>query len=233
MEFLLTYAVDFILLVIFVTSVFSVIRKGFLQGILSLIALFIALVTANFANVPAAEWCYDNLLSDYIAETVESSIPTDTDSIDFNSSVKSFLDSLPAFVVEQLDVQDVDIDASLNELCNEKLSSDRVAEEISNQLIRPGIIMLLRLVFFLVIFIGLRFLFGIVIRVVSKIANLPLLRPINKFLGIFLGLFEGLFSVYSLTIILDFISQLLNSSNEIAQAIENSLICDIIGEIVK
>ena len=233
MEFLLTYAVDFILLVIFVTSVFSVIRKGFLQGILSLIALFIALVTANFANVPAAEWCYDNLLSYYIAETVESSIPTDTDSIDFNSSVKSFLDSLPAFVVEQLDVQDVDIDASLNELCNEKLSSDRVAEEISNQLIRPGIIMLLRLVFFLVIFIGLRFLFGIVIRVVSKIANLPLLRPINKFLGIFLGLFEGLFSVYSLTIILGFISQLLNSSNEIAQAIENSLICDIIGEIVK
>ena len=233
MEFLLTYAVDFILLVIFVTSVFSVIRKGFLQGILSLIALFIALVTANFANVPAAEWCYDNLLSDYIAETVESSIPTDTDSIDFNTSVKSFLDSLPVFVVVQLDVQDVDIDASLNELCNEKLSSDRVAEEISNQLIRPGIIMLLRLVFFLVIFIGLRFLFGIVIRVVSKIANLPLLRPINKFLGIFLGLFEGLFSVYSLTIILGFISQLLNSSNEIAQAIENSLICDIIGEIVK
>ena len=93
--------------------------------------------------------------------------------------------------------------------------------------------MLQGLVFFLVIFIGLRFLFGIVIRVVSKIANLPLLRPINKFLGIFLGLFEGLFSVYSLTIILGFISQLLNSSNEIAQAIENSLICDIIGEIVK
>ena len=233
MEFLLTFAVDFILLVIFVTSVFSVIRKGFLQGILSLIALFIALVTANFANVPAAEWCYDNLLSDYIAETVESSIPADTDSIDFNSSVKSFVDSLPVFVVEQLDVQDVDIDASLNELCNEKLSSNRVAEEISNQLIRPGIIMLLRLVFFLVIFIGLRFLFGIVIRVVSKIANLPLLRPINKFLGIILGLIEGLLSVYSLTIILGFISQLLNSSNEIAQAIENSLICDIIGEIVK
>ena len=225
MEFLLTFAVDFILLVIFVTSVFSV--------ILSLIALFIALVTANFANVPAAEWCYDNLLSDYIAETVESSIPADTDSIDFNSSVKSFVDSLPVFVVEQLDVQDVDIDASLNELCNEKLSSNRVAEEISNQLIRPGIIMLLRLVFFLVIFIGLRFLFGIVIRVVSKIANLPLLRPINKFLGIILGLIEGLLSVYSLTIILGFISQLLNSSNEIAQAIENSLICDIIGEIVK
>lgn len=233
MDIILTYAVDFLLVIIFVTSVFSAIHKGFLKSVLSLIALILALFTANFTNLTAAEWCYDNLVSGIIVENVEAKIPEITYSADFNNNVKPLVDSLPDFVSEQLEIQDVDIDATLVEIFNTHSSTDGVAEAISNQLIRPGIIMLLRLICFLAIFLGLKFVFGIVILIVSKVADLPLLKPINKFLGILFGLIEGLFSVYSLVIVLSFISQLLNSSNEIAQAIENSVICDIIGEIVK
>ena len=197
MDFILTIAVDLLFLIIMVICVLTAMHKGFFKSALSLVCIALALIIAGIANEPVAEWCYDSFISDSVVEKVEAVIPDAVNNINPDEDIRSFFDSLPEFVTDQLEKMNINVDESLEKIGDEELSSAAIAEKISNELIRPGVVALLRLICFIVIFLVLRLLFGIIAKFVSKFADLPVFKKINKSLGAVLGLLQGVFCIYS------------------------------------
>ncbi len=127
----------------------------------------------------------------------------------------------------------ININDVITEISQVQLSSEDTAEIIADEIIRPGVLVLLKLVLFLLIFLAVRFLLGMVSGVICKIADLPILKQVNKTLGAIAGIIKGITLIFAFSIFFNFLSELLKNTNVFAQAIENSHICDIIIELIK
>lgn len=228
MDFISQFGIDLLFLIILVISILDSIRRGFLKSVLSLACVILAFIVASVLNEPVAQWCYDSFLSDSIVEKIEDNIP-ETE-VEFD--VESIADYVPEFLIDRN--EEFDIDDIFDEAEKDGLSTHEIAETISDKIIGPPVIMILRLICYLIIFLLVRFLLSIVSRIISKLDKLPVIKQFNKTLGGLLGFVKGLFIVIALAVALNFIAEVLNNSdndNMITETIENSFICDIINDI--
>lgn len=232
MQFIIQYGIDVLLLFVLISSVIASVRKGFLKCILSLICAVVALVAASSFNESASEWCYDNIVSDIVVSNVENRIEDVFDVGSVDSAVQTAVDSLPEFIIPALDKLGIDIDDVTAEIDRMQLSTEDTAEVIADKIIRPGALVLLRLILFLIIYFAVRCILGLVSGIICKIADLPILKQVNKSFGAIFGVVKGITFVFAFSILLNFLSELLKNNNVFAQAIENSRICDIIIEFI-
>ncbi len=233
MQLIINYGIDAVLLILLLLSIVSSMRKGFLKCVLSLICAVAALTVAASFNEAAAEWCYDNVLSEIVVSNVEKSINETADTENIGSVIEGVVETVPEFITIQLTklgVDPLDLSERISQL---QLSTEDAAEKISKEIIRPGVLVLLRLVLYLIIYWIVRFVLGLFSGFICKIADLPILKQVNKWLGAATGVFKGLLIIVSLTIIFSFCEELLKSTNVFALAIENSRICDIIEELIQ
>ena len=102
---------------------------------------------------------------------------------------------------------------------------------ISDKIISPVIIGILQLVCFIIIFLIVRLLLGLVTNIVCKFVDIPALKNVNKALGGVFGFVKGLFIIVSIAVALNNVVQMMDFDNVITNTIENSFICDIINSI--
>ncbi len=233
MQLVLNYGIDILLILVLAFSIIFSVHKGFLKCVLSLICAVVALVAASTFNETASEWCYDNILSNIVVSNIEEKIEQDYGIESVESSVQAAVESLPEFITLSLDKLGIDINDVTDEINQVQLSSEDTAEVIAENIIRPGALVLLKVILFLIIFLAVRFLLGIISEIICKIADLPILKQVNKTLGAVSGAIKGITLVFAFSIFFNFLSELLKNTNVFAQAIENSHICDIIIELIK
>ena len=230
MDLVLKYIVDVLLILVLVLSVVLTIRKGFIRCVFSLACVLVSVIAATSFNQPAAEWVYDNVLSDIVADKVETMIGENINNQIAIIDTESLISAVPEFAISALDKMGVEIQPVCENISMLQLSSEDAAHEIAEQIIRPGALILLRLICYLLIFIVARLLTGFIANVISKAARLPVLKQANKFLGAILGLAKGVAFVFALAIFLNLSSDIIKMDNVFVQAIENSNICAIIKD---
>lgn len=233
MQLIIQYGIDILLLLVLFSSIIVSVRKGFLKCILSLLCAVVALVAASSFSEPISEWCYDNIVSDIVVSNIENELDEGLGVVSFDSAVQTAVESLPEFITVSLDNLGIDINDITGRIDKVELSTENTAQVISDEIIRPGAIVLLRFIAFLTIYLVVRFLSGFVSGIISKVAKLPVLKQANKMLGAILGLIKGVVSVFVVSIFFNFLSEMLKNTNVLTQAIENSRICDIIIELIK
>ena len=232
MQFFVQYGIDAILVLLLLLTVVISAQKGFIKCVLSLVCVVAAMLLASEFSKPAADWCYDNILSDIVVSKVEKSINIGYDSQSVTLTVEEIIDTLPDFIDVQLTKLGIDLNVLSENIAQLQLSTEDTAKKISDEIIRPGIIVLLNLIIYLLIFISVRLILGFLSRIIIKIADLPVLKQTNKTLGALAGVIKGLALIVTLSFVFNFLSELLKNTNVFVQSIENSRICDIIKDLI-
>lgn len=231
MDLLIKFGVDIALIIVLIANVIGSMRKGFLKCILSLVCVIVALAAATTFNEPVAEWSYDSVLDSIVTEKVEESMLNGMESIDAALTVEAITQAIPQFLADSIAEIGIDISAVTESIDSLDLSTHDTAQNISQQIIKPAALVLLRMLAYVLIFVFVRFLTGMITNVFSGIVKLPILKGVNRWLGAALGAAKGIILVFSICVVLNLLSQIVKNTDVIVQAIENSNICGIISGV--
>ena len=230
MELVLKYGVDAIFVIIFITNVFSSYRRGLLKCILSLVCIVVALFAAFNYSQPAAEWAYDNLLSERIVHELDEAIAEGFLSQNAVDTVQQTIETVPSFLLKQLGDFGIDADALSKQIASLELSSQDTAEKISEQIIRPGALVLLKLLCYILIFVLVRFVLGCIIGLITKLPMPMLFKAANKWLGGAIGVVKGGVIIIALSLLLNAFTDFIEPDSQLAFACENSRICTALND---
>ncbi|MBQ3602764.1 MAG: CvpA family protein [Clostridia bacterium] len=230
MELILEYGVDAALIIIFLATVLNSYRRGLLRCLLSLVCVIVALFAAFNYSQPAAEWTYDNLLSERIVSELDEAITEGFSSKTAADTVQQTIEAVPSFLLKQLDEFGIDTDALSKQIASLELSSQDTAEKISEQIIRPGALVLLKLLCYILIFVLVRFASGCIIGLIIKLPMPMLFKAANKWLGGAIGVVKGGVIVIALSLLLNALAGLAEPEFKLAVACENSRICTALNE---
>lgn len=225
MELIISYGIDALLLIIFVSNVVSSYRRGFLRCLLSLACVVIAIFAAFNYSQPAAEWAYDNVLSDKIVYELEQAIDEGFSSQTAADTVMQTIEMIPNVLLAQLNEFGIDVDALSKQIAGLELSSHDTAEKISEQIIKPGSLVLLKLLCYILIFTVVRFVSGFIIGLITKLPMPMLFKAANKWLGGAVGIVKGGVIVIVLSMLVGAFAGFAESDGQLAAAYESSRIC--------
>lgn len=222
---------DIILILIMVITMIRSMRKGFLRCVLSLVCVVVAVIGASALCKPAAEWCYDNIADAVVVNSIKSELDSFLNDDSGTNAVKSAVESVPTVVIDQLDSLGLDLESLINGITELDLSSEETAVQISQQIVRPGALIVLRLICYLILFLIIRFICGIATNIIHRVLNVTPLKKANKFLGAILGLAKGAAIIIAVALLLNLYVSIVKDNDVLNQAIEFSHICGIINDV--
>lgn len=231
MEFFIKYSIDAVLLIILITNILDSAKKGFFRCVLSLVCVIAAVIASVTFSQPLAEWGYDNLFSERIEAEVEQALSEGSNSGSVAFSITSTVDMIPDVLITQLEDMGININELTDEISSLELSAADTAEKVSADIIRPAALVLLKMICYVLIFIAVRFVLGLIIGLIDKLPAPGLLHHANKWLGAALGVVKGVILVLVICLFINDCSALLANSEELTAAVESSRICSLVGEL--
>lgn len=230
MDILMNYGIDAVLVIIFLSNVIGSYRRGFIRCLLSLACVGIAIFAAFNFSQPAAEWSYDNIMSDKIVYELEEAINEGFSSQTAADTVMQTIEMIPDVLLTQLEEFGIDTDALSEQIASLELSSHDTAEKISQQIIRPGALVLLKLLCYILIFVVVRFATGCIIGLIIKLPMPKLFKAANRWLGGAIGLVKGGLIVIVLSMLISAFAGFDEPGGQLSAAYDNSRICTALDE---
>ncbi len=230
MELLINYGIDVILAVLFIATVIGSAQKGFFKCVLSLICTVAALFAALSLSQPAAEIVYDNILEEKIVDEIQTSIGDKFNPQTAVETVKAVIEMIPEYLLEPAKDLGVDIQAVSDEISGLKLSAEDTALELSKQVIRPGALVLLKLVCYILIYLIVRTVLGWIVSLFNNLPAPKLFKKANKLLGAGLGAVKGVVIVLMLSFAVNALAAVVNDGSDLDKALDSSRICAVIRE---
>ena len=188
-------AVDLIIIVIMVSSIFVGLKKGLISCIIDIAAVIVALILAILLCRPITNVVIENTnFDESLATTISQNIPlSDTDfKVEANTN-------LPEGIVDYINSITENVNTSKEEAFN------AIGVEIASGIIS--------VIVFIAIFVIVRIILTL-IKVVSKIIDkIPLLSQVNKVGGAVLGAIEGAIIIYVIFAAVSMIAPVISDTN--------------------
>ena len=188
-------AVDLIIIVIMVSSIFVGLKKGLISCIIDIAAVIVALILAILLCRPITNLVIENTnFDESLATTISQNIPlSDTDfKVEANTN-------LPEGIVDYINSITENVNTSKEEAFN------AIGVEIASGIIS--------VIVFIAIFVIVRIILTL-IKVVSKIIDkIPLLSQVNKVGGAVLGAIEGAIIIYVIFAAVSMIAPVISDTN--------------------
>lgn len=192
---------DLLLIGIIALSVIIGYKKGAAKTILSVAAILLSLALAVIISRMMSTLIYDAFFRESLQNKVESALEsTVAGSVaQAGVSVVSALPGVVAGAMSYFGVPQSTFDSYCQEALNqqEKAASVVIAEKLS-----PVVTGLISLVLSVVLFIVLYFILRLLIKPVSKVFKLPIIRKPDSFFGGVLGFVKGIVWVLILAVLL-------------------------------
>lgn len=137
-----------------------------------------------------------------------------------------FAPILSKFLIEKFD-----LDIKILELVTNNISifTDTITI-ISDEILKNIVGRIINILAVIVLFIALKIVFGIVLMILNKVANLPILSLVNRTGGLLFGALEGVLIVYIFVLIINWFP--ISSDNMIIDNINNSFMVSTISYLV-
>lgn len=214
------FAVDLILVVIFFATVVSGYRKGLVKLLISAIAFVVSLFIARWAAPSIAQWIYDNILEQHLAQAFAQGVNDAA-----SATVQSVAAALPDYVVSLVESAGFTVESLMSEI---NLSAqDAVAvTDVFEPIVVSGVQLAAFAVTAFLIYTVLKFI-SAPLRTIFK---LPLLKQVNGLLGMVFATVKGAAIVvvisYALAAAASFaagstLAQFVDSSKVVAFVCEN------------
>ncbi len=188
-------AVDLIIIVIMVSSIFVGLKKGLISCIIDIAAVIVALILAILLCRPITNVVIENTnFDESLATTISQNIPlSDTDfKVEANTN-------LPEGIVNYINGITENVNTSKEEAFN------AIGVELASGIIS--------VIVFIAIFVIVRLVLAL-IKVVSKIIDkIPLLSQVNKVGGAVLGAIEGAIIIYAIFAVISMIAPIISDTN--------------------
>lgn len=195
---------DLILVGIFALLVFLAFRKGFLKTVLDIVAVILAIVLASALSTPIAQGCYDNFVEDIIINTVKDNVDkTNFDATIAAEEVAEAFEELPPTIVDLADAVGVNFDKLIREADFEDVDVDDSVTQLVRKIAEPIAVKIMSAAFLVILAIILMLAFKIVVIIICKATNLPVIGSADKLLGAILGGIKGIVFVGVIAIILE------------------------------
>lgn len=172
-------------------------RKGFLNTVVVLLGSLGAMFVALTYSQPAAEIIYQQFFYDKISSVVAQHLGSFTaaDAAAFAKNIEDMVGELPAVFSSALQSElGLYVGQWYQQLANSDAAT--VTTAITNTIIGPIAIGLLRVVAFFIIFSLLMMLVNIVAGLLKTVNHLPLIGLFNELLGGVLGAIQGMLYVF-------------------------------------
>lgn len=214
------FAVDLILVVIFFATVISGYKKGLVKLLISAIAFVVSLFIARSAAPSVAQWVYDNILEQHLAQAFAQGI-NDAAAV----TAESVAAALPDYVVSLVESAGFTVESLLSEI-NLSAQDAGAVTGIFEPLVVSGVQLAAFAVTAFLVYSVLKFI-SAPLRTIFK---LPLLKQVNGLLGMVFATVKGAAIVvvisYALTAAASFaagstFSQFVDSSKVVAFVCEN------------
>ncbi|MBQ5825678.1 MAG: CvpA family protein [Clostridia bacterium] len=223
--------VDFVLMIIVIVTVIISMKKGFIKSVLSLACVVVSFVAASALCVSVAEFCYDNVIQHIVTSVIEDKINSIADNVSSINVIQSAVDSFPDVIIDQADALGVDIKGFVKDISLMNLSTEDTAMMISEHVVRPAALILLKVVCYLLLYIVFRLISGILANIINRIFNVSVLKKLNRLMGAVLGLVKGIMIVIVVASLLNLYAAVIQNDGPVYQAIEFSSICGIIRDV--
>ncbi len=181
-------------------------RKGFLNTIVVLLGSLGAMFIALTYSEPAAEVLYQQFFYEKISAMVAQHLGSFTaaDAAAFAKNIQDMAGELPAIFSSALQSElGVYVGQWYQQLANSDAAT--VTATITNTVIGPLAIGLLRVVVFFIMFSLLMMLVNTVAGLLKTVNHLPLIGPFNELLGGVLGAIQGMLYVFVISAALWFL----------------------------
>ena len=173
---------DVSVLVILIICAIYYYKKGFASGLFNFVGTLAAVIASVFLAVTLASAAFDALLRQSMVDKTQSLI-TEHGIQNLRELLNYVVGFLPAGV---LGTAATSLGSGLSDL------SVNMSTELVDKVIAPLIIPFIALVMFLICFMFLRFLFGLISKGLRTINHIPLVGSVNKILGLAIGVLIGL-----------------------------------------
>jgi len=188
-------AVDLIIIIIMVSSIFVGLKKGLISCIIDIAAVIVALILAIILCRPITNVVIENTnFDESLATTISQNIPlSDTDfKVEANTN-------LPEGIVNYINGITENVNTSKEE------AFKAIGVELTSGIIS--------VIVFIAIFVIVRLVLAL-IKVVSKIIDkIPLLSQVNKIGGAILGAIEGAIIIYAIFAVISMIAPVISNTN--------------------
>ena len=186
---------DLIIVAIFVISIIITAKKGFVKSASLILGFVLAIFASMTISTPLSEFVYDKAVAPSIVTTIEKSINKSVDSTKENL-VNSVNEALPNFVKNSTKFDKSHLKSDLID----SEAPKTIAENISNNSIRPVAVSFIKVIASIVLFIAFSFAFKFLTNILNKIFSFSIVGKLNRFLGGVLGLVNG--GIYAIIFIL-------------------------------
>jgi uncharacterized membrane protein required for colicin V production len=173
------WIIDLILIALFAVTVFFGYRKGFLRTVLGFGRLIATILLTYAFGKPFSAWIDRRFVHPRVYESVLAKLTELADSAE--GSIASFLDGLPARYRLFVDVTNPDTSGGVGGLV------EQYAPTISTRISQ----LLSTVIGYILLFILLYLVISLVVYLTGKLADLPIIRGVDRFLGLAVGVING------------------------------------------
>jgi len=228
----MAYILDLIVLAIVIITVIVGYRRGFIRTMIQLLGCVVAFALALSLSATVSNYVYDEWMRDGLHEKIET-VWNDTvvegAANTVSDQVETVLDSLPSFLTATLDS-----DALVSGIMGSVGTKDTgiaVGDYMTDTVLRPVIVAVLRFVSFLVLYLVLMLVIRLLEKLVTPLIKLPLIRQTDGALGAVIGLLKGLVFALVAVTVMQLIAASASSGPFTQENLDNSILAGWLAEI--
>lgn len=192
-------ALDIILVLIVLICIFLAVKKGFVRSLIEVVGYILAIVIAFSVSGMAADYIYDNIIGEKVVETISAAVEENSEAA---------LEALPDYITVLLDKTNFNLEALLS---NGNENAVNVAQQVSDNMLKPLVVGILKTIISVVIFLILMIVVKLLAKVMNSLFTGAVLGTANKILGVSLGLVKGLVFATVFCMIVYFITTISNT----------------------
>jgi uncharacterized membrane protein required for colicin V production len=181
---------DAAVILVFVIFIFSGAKNGIAKSILSLVGSVVALLVTTYVSGIAADFVYSSFVKEKLRTSLASAIS--------HSGPESIFEALPNFITNSLKIYGVTEERIYSSLGR---GSPTVQADIAVNIVSPAVIGVINAVFTILIFIVLIFFIGGIVKNISGVFKMPVLKQIDGFFGAAFGILKAYIFVAVLAVL--------------------------------
>ncbi len=216
--------IDVIFIVIICLMVYLGYRNGLLYSVLSFIRIFIGAPLATYVSNAYADTIYQRYFREYAINNISSQIDSTVNLDATINSVNEFIDSLPKFLTDSIDLSFID---SLTTYNAAEKTVDSIVEPIAIALIKSLLFVLTLVIFYVVAGVIIRF-----IKRSSRRHKKGIMSRANHILGGGFGILHSLLTIFLIVAVISFVLSVASAdSNSFLRALSESWVVNFVKDI--
>lgn len=184
-------------------------KRGFASTVINFIGYVAALVCARVLSGMMAPALFDMGVRAGLLTKVQTALAEMPVSLEFAEEAATFLEALPTYVANLMNMGGFDTDKILKMLTD---FPQEAASMLVDEVLAPVITSVIAMVLFLILFSALLFVVHSVSRFFGEVRRIPVIGPLNSALGGVVGLLTGAICLYVIVVLLRFVLMITGDS---------------------